>query len=415
MARILPTKLTLLMLASGLFTTPSYGEGSLLDDDFDDVGDFFVEDSISAAQNELFYLSLEHSLKFNPKASYQRTNHTTDLRLSSEGSLGLVGYGEIELKGMQYWQGDSNKPAAHPLSSVEVEQLIVQYSVAETSVKLGRYVLSWGEVEGTGVLDLINPAPDLISGGTSFTPQWLLSANYYMPAADFSGFINLDPSVSQIPNAILVTQVPKEWGVKYGTTGSGGDWALYLGHLVPNTPVLNLATGQAAAKTYNLVGFSWNKTIDDDLLKVDAAYKQGLQHNLGYTGLMNDNRLDVAVGLEINDGDLQWNANLAAKHWLNHQKGYLTPAVPPVVSNQTDWIYTMGVSSSFKNEEYNGSLMHIGTPNGALSAFTSELTWKPTDQWQNSIIYSTMSAKSGTAYALLDGIARLTLKTKFNY
>ncbi|MCS5558566.1 MAG: hypothetical protein NZ738_04125 [Oceanospirillaceae bacterium] len=425
MARIPLVKYTALVLAGLLLTTPSYAEGDLLDDDFDEAGDLFADDEfggddfsvdgILASQNELFQLSVEHSLALNPKASYKRTNHTTDLRLSSERSLGLLGYGEIELKAMQYWPGDVNKPAASPLSTVAIETLIVQYSLAETSAKVGRYMLSWGEVEGAGVLDVVNPAPNATSGGTSFEPQWLLSGSYYLPTAEVSGFINLDPSVSIIPNVSLGTPITKEWGVKYGATDSGGDWALYFGQLLPNNPVINLSTGQASAKTYDLVGFSWNKAIDDDLLKVDVAYKTGLQHNLGYTGLVTDKRLDAAIGLELNAGDRQWNMSLTAKHLPNYQSSYLTAAVPPVASNPTDWTYTIGVSESFKNDEFNGSIMHFGTPNGSLQALTAVLTWKPTDQWQASVSYATMRAKANTAYALMDGLQRLTLKSKFSY
>lgn len=425
MPNLTTTKIAALVLAGVLLTSPSYAEGDLLGDDFDDAGDLFTddefdlddftEDSILASQNEAFQLSVEHSLALNPKASYRRTNHTTDVRLSSEGSLGLLGYGEIELKAMQYWPGDVNKPAASPLSTLAIETLIVQYSLAETSAKLGRYVLSWGEVEAAGVLDVINPAPNATSGGTSFTPQWLLSGSYYMPAAEVSGFVNLDPSVSAIPGVSLETAITQEWGIKYGATGSGGDWALYLAQLLPNSPLINLSTGQASAKAYGLVGFSWNKAIDDDLVKVDVAYKTALQHNLGYTGLVTDKRLDAAIGLELNDGDRQWNMSLTAKHWLNYHPSYLTPAAPPVASNQTDWSYNIGVSDNFQNDEFSGSLMHFGTPNGALMALTAALTWKPTDQWQTIVSYATMQASATSAFALMDGLQRLTLKTKFSY
>lgn len=425
MARIPLLKAAAFVLSGLLLSSPSYAEGDLLDDDLDADGDLFAKDgfdgddfstdSILAAQNEPFQLSVEYSLSLNPKASYQRTNHTTDLRLSSERSLGLLGYGEIELKAMQYWPGDVNKPAASPLSKVEIETLIVQYSLAQTSVKLGRYVLSWGEVEGAGVLDLINPAPDVTAGGSGLKPQWLLSGSYYMPAAEVSGFINVDPSVNEVPSITLATKTNKEWGVKYAVTGSGTDWALYLGQLVPNTPVINLATGQASINNYQLVGFSWNKAIDDDLIKVDVAYKTGLQHNLGYTGLVTDKRFDAAIGLELNDGDRQWNMSLTAKHWFNHQASYLTPAVSPVASNQTDWTYNIGVSDNFKNDEFSWSVMHFGTPNGSLKALTATLTWNPADQWQTSVSYAAMQAKANTAFALMDGLQRLTLKAKFSY
>lgn len=412
-------KLVTLCLMGVFFGLPVYASDDLLDEDLQDEDwlseefdeeDLFTDDTFSAQsftleQKKFLHLSVEHTLAVDPQASYQRTNHATDVRLSSETSVGLLGYAELEVKAIQYWQDDLNKPATGDASLLEIEQLVLQYSLAETSIKLGRYILSWGEVEGAGVLDVINPAPDLISGATGFTPQWLLGGSYYMPSAQVSGFVGLAPSVA------------KEWGVKYGHTGSGSDWAVYAGNMVPNSPVLNLATASTSesAKAYQLLGYSWNKAINDDLVKLDLAYKYGLEHNLGYTGLIPANRLDAAVGLELNDGYLSWNATLTAQHWLNYQSSYLTPPMPPVASNQTNVIYTLGVNDSFYNDEYSWSLMHIGTPNGALRAFTGELTWQPTDQWQNSLSYALLTAKTNTAYALLDGTQRLTFKVRFSY
>ena len=386
----------------------------LLAQEFDDGADLFADEGLSAqsiivAQNKPVQLSIEHTLAVNPKANFQRNNHTTDLRLSSETSLGLLGYAQVEVKAIQYWPGDLKKPLTGRSSLLEVEQLMLQYSLAETSIKLGRYILSWGEVEGAGVLDVINPAPDLTTGATAFTPQWLLSASYYMPAVQVSAFVGLDPS------AVLSTNVAKEWGMKYHHSGSGSDWAIYAGHIVPNSAVVNLATATASAKAYQLIGYSWNRVIGDDLVKFDLAYKKGLEHNLGFTSLILTNRLDAAFGLELNDGDRQWNAAIMAQHWLNYQSSYLTPALPPLVSGQTHVRYSLGVDDSFDNNEYSWSLIHIGTPNGSLRGLTAQVTWQPTDHWQSSLGYAAMTAKGNTAYALLDGTQLLTFKAKFSY
>ncbi len=87
----------------------------------------------------------------------------------------------------------------------------------------------------------------------------------------------------------------------------------------------------------------------------------------------------------------------------------------PVASNQTDWTYNIGVSDNFKNDEFSWSVMHFGTPNGSLKALTATLTWNPADQWQTSVSYAAMQAKANTAFALMDGLQRLTLKAKFSY
>ena len=123
----------------------------------------------------------------------------------------------------------------------------------------------------------------------------------------------------------------------------------------------------------------------------------------------------MAVGLELNQGDREWSASITAQHWLDYQSSYLTPALSPVASNQTDVTYNLGVNDTFNNDELSWSLMHIGTPTGSLRALTGALTWSPTDQWQSSISYAVMAAKSDTAYALLDGGQRLTFKARFSY
>ena len=417
-------RLLALWLSSMVVVPPVAAEDLLADDllaqEFDDGADLFADEGLSAqsiivAQNKPVQLSIEHTLAVNPKANFQRNNHTTDLRLSSETSLGLLGYAQVEVKAIQYWPGDLKKPLTGHFSLLEVEQLMLQYSLAETSVKLGSYILSWGEVEGAGVLDVINPAPDLTTGATAFTPQWLLSASYYMPAVQVSAFVGLDPSVAVMPSAVLSTNVAKEWGMKYHHSGSGSDWAIYAGHMVPNSAVVNLATATASAKAYQLIGYSWNRVIGDDLVKFDLAYKKGLEHNLGFTSLILTNRLDAAFGLELNDGDRQWNAAIMAQHWLNYQSSYLTPALPPLVSGQTHVRYSLGVDDSFDNNEFSWSLIHIGTPNGSLRGLTAQVTWQPTDHWQSSLGYAAMTAKGNTAYALLDGTQLLTFKAKFSY
>jgi hypothetical protein len=423
-----------LCLLGSVISMPAHAGDDLLSEDalgedwlseeFDDGEDLFSGEDFSAqgiiaAQNKPLQLSVEHTLAVNPKASYQRTNHVTDVRVSTEASLGLLGYAQLEVKAMQYWQGSPKKPAIGDFSLLEVEQMMLQYSLAEASIKLGRYILSWGEVEGAGVLDVINPAPSPISGASGFTPQWLLTGSYYMPSAQVSGFVGLDPSVSALPGVVLTSSVEKEWGVKYGHTGVGSDWAVYAAHMVPNSAVLNLATAPvsttASAKAYQLIGYSWNKAIDDDLVKFDVAYKRGLEHNLGVTGLILANRLDMAVGLELNDGDRQWSANVTAQYWLDYQSSYLTPALAPIASNQTSVTYSLGVNDSFNNDELSWSLMHIGTPTGSLRALTGALTWSPTDQWQSSLSCAVMAAKSDTVHALLDGAQRLTFKVRFSY
>jgi hypothetical protein len=405
-------------------TVDSLLAGSLLEqDEYDDADVFtdevWVQEPIVVGQNDSLQLSIEHTLAVNPSGSYERTNHYTEARLSSEAPIGLLAYAELELKATHYWQGDTSKPTEGDFSHLDIQRLVLHYSLADISIKLGRYLLSWGEVEGAGVIDVINPLPSLASSLTELTPQWLLSGNYYLPSAQVSWFVGLDPSVSELPGLALAHGVGKEWGAKYGHTGLGSDWAVYTGRMVPNNPVLNLATATASAQSFPWIGYSWNKAIDGHLIKFDIAHKRGLEHNLGYMGLTRSHRLDAALGLELNHGDRQWSASVSGQRWLNYQSSYLTPtltpALTPVASHQTQVTYILGLSDSFNADEYRWSLSHLDTDRGALRATTGELVWQATDRWQSSLSYTTMTAKRNSAYALLDGTQRLILKAKLSY
>ena len=75
-------------------TLPEKGayEGNLLTDDDVFTDELFVQDNIIVGQTKVLQLSIEHTLAVDPQRSYVRTNHATDLRLASEGPLGLLGY-----------------------------------------------------------------------------------------------------------------------------------------------------------------------------------------------------------------------------------------------------------------------------------------------------------------------------------
>jgi hypothetical protein len=169
-------------------TVDSLLAGSLLEqDEYDDADVFtdevWVQEPIVVGQNDSLQLSIEHTLAVNPSGNYERTNHYTEARLSSETPIGLLAYAELELKATHYWQGDTSKPTEGDFSHLDIQRLVLHYSLADISIKLGRYLLSWGEVEGAGVIDVINPLPSLASSLTELTPQWLLSGNYYLPSA----------------------------------------------------------------------------------------------------------------------------------------------------------------------------------------------------------------------------------------
>ena len=87
---------------------PAYASDDLLSEDVD-ASDYlftdetFLASSVNLTTDKPVQLSVEYTSAVNPKAGFKRTDHYTDLRLSSEAPLGLLIYAELELKATQYW------------------------------------------------------------------------------------------------------------------------------------------------------------------------------------------------------------------------------------------------------------------------------------------------------------------------
>ena len=386
------------------------GDSLFEDETMFDAEDFADEDTDVLLEQAPFEQWWQHTLVYDPDSFTRPTNHDSVLHLQGETSIGLSGFADIDLQAKQNWNNGELE--------TEVRSATLQLSTEKGAIKLGRYINSWGEVEGAGVLDVINPAPSMTDTDREFKPEWLVAYNHYMGARELQLLANVDAQVTEMPGLTVTQQADKEWGLRYKVTGSGSDWAAYMGRFVQNAGVLgviNLAPA-VQANEFDLLGYSYNRAINDDLIKFDLAWKSGVAHYVNGAFAAVD-RVDLALGAEINDGDRQWVFNLVGNYLPDHSPSYqqvaMNPATMVVTMHAVDaWSasYSLGLSDTFANNEFSWNLMANGAINGNFSAVLGEFSWDYSDQITWRIYAAAMQAKTGTAYAAMDGFQRLGIQ-----
>ena len=381
-------------------------------DEWSDESDVFGEDT-SIAEKPLSWLDLGITQKwgFNPASDYSTTQERTEITFGTSGSVSDSGYGEVELKAIQYWPSDSNHSTEK--NDLEVEKAFLQFSFDDWSTKLGRYTIGWGELEG-GALDVVNPSGGLTD--PSMLPQWFLSATRYFENSDLSFFYNTNPRGSRDKLQTLKNDSYDEYGMRCGISSEGSDMAFYIGQLVPNDALTNLTDGLVYATPYNLVGFGMNRAFDDYLLKFDIAYKNNIQHNR--TGqFIKVDRVDWDLAFDIQNDDRQWLISINSQYLLDYADDYLTPSIlgVGVSAKRNNMSYMASVSDKFGDSEWKWGLSNVISSNNDLNLSSATLDWDINDQWQASFSGTYIDAKDNRAFAALDDYQRVNLEIKYQY
>ena len=418
------TALPFVLVLACLSALPANAEDLLSDDGFDDAEfddatfeetAFTNEDTDALLERSPYQIWTAYGLIYDPKSTPKPANHYADFHFEAETTLGLSGFADVDLIASQDWlTGELD---------TQIYSTTLQLSTEQGAIKLGRYLNSWGEVEGAGVLDVVNPVLGLTDVNRGFKPQWLVGYNHYMADREVSIFANVQPDVSAMSGIVVSEETPREWGLRYKVTGSGSDWAVYMGQFLQNAPSLGLSGVDLTVKAfeYDLLGFSFNQAQGDDLFKLDVAWKQGLGQQVG-TSLTKVDRLDVALGAEINDGDRQWNLSLTGNYLPNHNSNYQTVTFNPatmqvalLATGQLTSRYGIGVSDSFASDEYSWNVNLVGALNGNMTGLISELAWHYSDDLIWRFTAAAMVADLDSLYALADGTQRLGLQVEYHF
>lgn len=348
-----------------------------------------------------------------------------------------------------YWNEDYEYRAGGNRidSEYRINELFVQRSFGQHSVKLGQQTVVWGETVGNSVLDVINTSEfrdlTIIDIEDARLNQMMLVWDYFGEGSSLSSFINLYPEFN--PPAVRgspfffepqfnLTDYDRDdqWLFEIGTqwrkSFEGSDIALMAAYLYENQlryedPVSGVGDAVGRKNDFVLLGFSANRAIGKLLLAFDLAYSHDvLADSFNFPGTGNlasplnlqKDRIGTSFGFEyaINN-DQNISLGIQAQKTLDENSG-LQPG-------QT--LVNEGVSGSwlvrYSNSLRNGDLVLSVTSQGDLDAESLLLfvgaDYRFNDNWSlnGQIISITSSSDSPLVYFSEDVRLGATLSYSF--
>ena len=258
----------------------------------------------------------------------------------------------------------------------------VQNSLENVRWKLGKYRKTWGDVDGTSVLDVINPAGSILSQplpGLELPSRWLGETSVFIESNTFEIFFSFKPDTLHAVNSTSENS-GSEIGFKSSFDIERGQLNFYLGSLFPRVGVINVASGLSDSSRYNLVGISAHKEIENYLVKFDLAKKINLKRSTA-SGIVEDDRTDAALGIEYAPSTYdQLSLTLEGSLWVDSAGVYYIPGSSGTLLEDTKSLsYNVVYSRNTVDEKLNATISVGGNMNGSSSYLAGESTYSISD------------------------------------
>ena len=295
----------------------------VIDNDVQFEGDFTFDDDLFGAAfdedssaNTSSWLD-DFTIKISQQFSGQVNNHGIDIApgfsLPREADLETNRLGAniryqnafapgwlLQASGQirSYWKDDYEYEAGGDKIDTEyrVNELFLQRSLGQHSLKFGRQTVVWGETVGNSVLDVINTTEfrdfNIIDIEDARLNQTMLVWDYFGENSNFSSFVNLYPEFN--PAAVRgspfffepqfnLTDYDRdssmlfEAGTQWRRSFEGSDISFMAAYLYENQlryedPASRVGDAVAETNDFFLLGFSANRAIGKLLLNFDLAY-----------------------------------------------------------------------------------------------------------------------------------------------
>ena len=364
-----------------------------------------------------------------------------NLRYQNAFALGWLLQGSWQARA--YWPGDYEYTANNDNLDAEyrVNELFVQRSLDQQSLKLGRQTVVWGETVGNSVLDVINHTEYRDFGTIDIEDarlnQWMLVWDVFKDSGNWSSFINLYPEFNPQPVVGSPFYVPLpyelndyirsdktlfEVGTQWSKSFEGSDIALMAAYLYENQLRYPQANPQpidfvALTNDFVLLGLSANRAIGKLLLSADIALSHGLlldESTLsggGGFGLASDIKKDqiaLSLGFEYGISNSQsLSVSIQAKRMLDERDGLA----------DEQQLINKGVYGSwlvrYSNQVMNDNLGLSATLQGDLEGDTGLLflgaDYSVNDRWQVAGQIISIISKKNSPLAIFDQDLRLGL------
>ena len=303
--------------------------------------------------------SLTFGSFFSNISDVSNQNYKTHLNLKSNFDLGE--YGFLDFSGRLKHETKKDQ------FEYDVNLLQIQNSSGPINWVFGKNRITWGDVEGSTALDVLNISNSILEQELPNSDQigrWFAQSTYFTNETTTSFFISLFPDVthSKTPSG---NHAGKEMGVSFGYNLKNGEVNLYAGKLLSRAGVVDISTNKSNSNNYKLLGISSHKTYRQLLFKMDLAAKTGLKRS-NLNGLSNHKRIDVAFGFEyaINNS-----RNLLGKfetnHWLDNKDTFYIPGLSiNLVQPNRSSSYSFNLSNKFNSDQIINNIFLAGDANG---------------------------------------------------
>ncbi|GJM14579.1 MAG: hypothetical protein DHS20C12_29820 [Pseudohongiella sp.] len=178
-------------------------------------------------------------------------------------------------------------------------EFFLQRSFNNSSLKVGRQTVVWGEAVGNSVLDIINPNEfrdlTIIDIEDARLNQWMVVHDYYGESSTVSTFINLFPEFNPAPvrgspfffePQFNLTDYRRdkplfEVGSRWSKSFEGSDISFMAAYLYENQlrykdPATGVGDAIAENNDFVLLGFSANRAFGKLLLNFDLAFNHNI-------------------------------------------------------------------------------------------------------------------------------------------
>lgn len=337
--------------------------------------------------------SISEQLNLSRLSNSQPAKHQTRISLGTEGSIKTWLYGRLSGDVWIDWphQSLADTERSELELVAELDRAWLQASTGSVSGKAGLDTIAWGEVEGSGVVDVLNPVtltPELPMNLTG-APQWWLSGQFYSGSTQFSGFINLQPDYVDLGFEPPETD-ELEFGTRISLQQTGGDLSIYAAQLLPNTPtVVPGPSPSLIAAPYQLVALSANRAFGNWIVRTELARKTDLtsyRQNMPLPDIAAFDRVDASLAMEYKRGSSQqWLVAVIGQRILEFDPMYGSPTPDLtgwIPADETSGQWLLRFSDRYRNDNLSLTLLSRRSLDNKLWLAMGEVEYRISDPWQ---------------------------------
>lgn len=275
--------------------------------------------------------TLKHELANQISEPYGVANNRTSFRVEYEKHFLEDFYLQFDSKITAFWGEDHRAQASADDVFFESSSrdAYLQFSKANTSVKLGRQILIWGESDAGAVTDVISPRNFselfFISLEESRISQFMLNVDQFSSSGDWSVFYVPDAQFNEYPEPGTAYFIDPfagvaevrgrdedlpEYGLRWKKTFGRSDLSLMAARLIDNDIALRqdgfTEDGRLLLRKvrqrFDMIGATLNYATGDFLYSVEIANKSPKAFNNAALEVVEKDVIDASVRVECSIG-----------------------------------------------------------------------------------------------------------------